>query len=72
MWGVRKAAVEVLPEIAELCPIETKNGVLIDILKRFINDSSKWVKMSTFEILGKFIATYQGQEVSPILVNYYI
>lgn len=28
--------------------------------------------MATFEYLGKFIASYHGQEVSPILINYYI
>lgn len=49
---------EVLPQIAELCPIEIKNGQLIDIFKKFINDTSKWVKMATFEYLGKFIASY--------------
>lgn len=58
IWGVRRAAVEVLPQIAKLCPIEIKNGQLIDIFKKFISDSSKWVKMATFEFLGKFIATY--------------
>lgn len=26
IWGVRRAAVEILPAISELCPIEIKNG----------------------------------------------
>ena len=26
IWGVRRAAVEMLPQIAELCPTEIKNG----------------------------------------------
>ena len=48
IWGVRRAAVEVLPEIAKLCPTEIKNGHLIDIFKKFADDSSKWVKQATF------------------------
>jgi hypothetical protein len=26
IWGVRRAAVEVLPDMAKLCPTEIKNG----------------------------------------------
>ena len=44
IWGVRRSAVEVLPDIAKLCPTEIKNGQLIEIFKKFADDSSKWVK----------------------------
>jgi hypothetical protein len=48
IWGVRRAAVEVLPAISNLSPPEIKNGPLIELFKKFSNDSSKWVKMATF------------------------
>ena len=48
IWGVRRAAVEMLPAISELCPSDFKNHQLIELFKKFSNDSSKWVKMATF------------------------
>ena len=35
IWGVRRQAVEVLPEICKLAPDEIKNGPLLDIFKKF-------------------------------------
>jgi len=72
IWGVRRAAVEMLPQISNLCPIEIKNGILIEMFKKFSQDSSKWVKMAAFQFLGPFIASYEGIEPNPILVDYYI
>lgn len=72
IWGVRRSAVEVLPHISNLCPIEIKNGVLIEMFKKFSQDSSKWVKMATFQYLGPFIASYEGIEPNPLLIEYYI
>jgi hypothetical protein len=37
-----------LPSIAMICPVEIKNGVLIEIFKKFSLDTSKWVKMAAF------------------------
>eukprot|EP00347_Sterkiella_histriomuscorum_P006427 403352815 len=72
IWGVRRSAVEQLPNIAALCPTEIKNGILIEMFKKFASDSSKWVKMAAFQYLGPFIATYEGIEPNPVLVDYYI
>jgi serine/threonine-protein phosphatase 4 regulatory subunit 1 len=35
IWGVRRSAVEMLPLIANICPVEIKNGILIEIFKKF-------------------------------------
>ena len=35
IWGVRRAAVEILPQISLLCPLEIKNGLLIEMFKKF-------------------------------------
>ena len=48
VWGVRRAAVEMLPEIAKMCPVEVKNSIIIEIFKKFSVDSSKWVKTEAF------------------------
>jgi hypothetical protein len=61
-----------LPQIAALCPPEIKNGILIEIFKKFSQDQSKWVKTAAFEYLGKFIATYEGADPSPVLLDLYI
>jgi hypothetical protein len=42
------SAVEMLPEIAKMCPVEVKNSVIIEIFKKFSVDSSKWVKTAAF------------------------
>ena len=42
------------------------------MFKKFANDSSKWVKMATFQFLGPFIASYEGMEPNPILIDYFI
>lgn len=44
IWGVRRQAVEVLPEICKLAPDDIKSGALLDIFKKFAKDQSKWVK----------------------------
>ena len=46
IWGVRRQAVEVLPEMCKLAPDDVKNGPLLEIFKRFTEDSSKWVKQA--------------------------
>ena len=44
IWGVRREAVEVLPQMCKLAPDEVKNDTLLDIFKKFTKDPSKWVK----------------------------
>ena len=44
IWGVRRQAVEVLPEICKLAPDDSKSGALLDIFRKFAKDQSKWVK----------------------------
>ena len=61
-----------LPKIAELCKDQVQNQQLIEVFKRFTNDPSKWVKLATFQYLGAFIASYQGNEISSILIDYYL
>jgi hypothetical protein len=43
-----------------MCPVEIKNGVVIEIFKKFAADSSKWVKTAAFSSFGPFVAAYEG------------
>lgn len=72
IWGVRRQAVEVLPEICKLAPDSIKNNALLDIFKKFTQDSSKWVKQAATQFLGPFIVCYQGLNPSPELLLFYI
>ena len=38
IWGVRKQAVEILPQISEIAPDDVKCGALLDIFKKFSKD----------------------------------
>lgn len=44
IWGVRRQAVEVLPEMCKLASDEIKTGSLLDIFKKFTKDQSKWIR----------------------------
>jgi len=56
-----------------MCPVEIKNGVVIEIFKKFAADSSKWVKTAAFSSFGPFVAAYEGQEtINPALLEYYL
>jgi len=51
-----------------LAPDDIKNGPLLEIFKKFTQDSSKWVKQAAIEYLGPFIVCYQGLNPSPELL----
>jgi len=72
VWGVRKAAVEILPDISEISSPEQRSQHLVDLYKKFTQDASKWVKMAAHQSLGPFIATLKGQSIDKSLINYYI
>ncbi len=56
-WGVRKAAVECLPDISKLCPMTIRATELVDLFEKFAKDSNKWVKVAALQYLGQFIAS---------------
>ena len=48
IWSVRKACVEILPEISKIASEEVKQSQIIQLFDKFSKDNSKWVKMATF------------------------
>ncbi|GAB1861274.1 Serine/threonine-protein phosphatase 4 regulatory subunit 1 [Camponotus japonicus] len=61
VWGVRKACVEVMMPVACCSTPEHRRLLLADILAKHLNDDSKWVRISAFQILGPFISTFAKQ-----------
>ncbi|XP_067211708.1 serine/threonine-protein phosphatase 4 regulatory subunit 1 isoform X2 [Linepithema humile] len=61
VWGVRKACVEVMMPVSCCSTPEFRRLLLADILAKHLNDDSKWVRISAFQILGPFISTFAKQ-----------
>jgi len=72
VWGVRKAAVEILPDISMIASPQIRSQHLVELFKKFTQDASKWVKMAAHQYLGPFIATLKDQPIDKSLVSYYI
>ncbi|XP_011639944.1 serine/threonine-protein phosphatase 4 regulatory subunit 1-like isoform X2 [Pogonomyrmex barbatus] len=61
VWNVRKACVEVMMPVSCCSTPEHRRLLLADILAKYLNDDSKWVRISAFQILGPFISTFAKQ-----------
>ncbi|XP_029160392.1 serine/threonine-protein phosphatase 4 regulatory subunit 1-like isoform X6 [Nylanderia fulva] len=61
VWGVRKACVEVILPVACCTSPEERQKALADMLAKHLNDDSKWVRTSAFQILGPFISLFAKQ-----------
>lgn len=61
IWNVRKACVEVMMPVSCCSTPEHRRLLLADILAKHLNDDSKWVRISAFQILGPFISTFNKQ-----------
>ncbi|KAK5584370.1 hypothetical protein RB653_005981 [Dictyostelium firmibasis] len=72
MWAVRKGCAEVLIFISQnISPIE-RYSKLIPVFEEFVgDDSSRWVNNTAFQNLGPFIATFEGSQITPKLLNLY-
>ncbi|XP_018407558.1 PREDICTED: serine/threonine-protein phosphatase 4 regulatory subunit 1-like [Cyphomyrmex costatus] len=63
IWNVRKACVDVMMPVSCCLTPEHRRLLLADILVKHLNDDSKWVQISAFQILGPFISTFAEQFV---------
>jgi serine/threonine-protein phosphatase 4 regulatory subunit 1 len=73
VWGVRREAVAILPDISELCSASVKEtALLIDLYKMFAQDNSKWVKNTCFEFFGPFIVTLKGSSIDTTLIKHFL
>ncbi|XP_029051724.1 serine/threonine-protein phosphatase 4 regulatory subunit 1-like isoform X2 [Osmia bicornis bicornis] len=60
-WGVRKACVDVMMPVACCMTLQQRQLLLAELLAMHLDDESKWVRMSAFQILGPFISTFAKQ-----------
>ncbi|XP_060832618.1 serine/threonine-protein phosphatase 4 regulatory subunit 1-like isoform X2 [Bombus pascuorum] len=61
IWGVRKACVDVMMPVSCCMTLQHRRLLLAELLATHLNDESKWVRMSAFQILGPFISTFAKQ-----------
>ncbi|XP_012165643.1 serine/threonine-protein phosphatase 4 regulatory subunit 1 isoform X3 [Bombus terrestris] len=61
VWGVRKACVDVMMPVSCCMTLQHRRLLLAELLATHLNDESKWVRMSAFQILGPFISTFAKQ-----------
>ncbi|XP_076764465.1 serine/threonine-protein phosphatase 4 regulatory subunit 1 isoform X2 [Xylocopa sonorina] len=61
VWGVRKACVDVMMPVSCCMTLQHRRLLLAELLATHLNDSSKWVRMAAFQILGPFISTFAKQ-----------
>ncbi|XP_015127195.1 serine/threonine-protein phosphatase 4 regulatory subunit 1 isoform X2 [Diachasma alloeum] len=61
IWTVRKSCAEVMVSIACCVSLEHRRSTLSPILANFLDDESKWVRLSAYQILGPFISTFAKQ-----------
>ena len=69
IWGVRKASVESLAEVAGVMPLEVRSTKLATLLHEFHGDISRWVRISACQALGPFICTLPSEAVGSDLVS---
>ena len=71
-WRVKRSAVEILPFFSKLCNEETKSTYLLDIYKSFTFESNKWVRLSTIQIIGRFVSNFTENNLNNYILDYYI
>lgn len=54
-WAIRKACIDIILDIAELCSGEQKEGPLTETYILLLKDTNKWVRISAYKNLGPFI-----------------
>ena len=55
--------------MAELSPNEEKEGQLSELMLVFLRDSNKWVRLSAYKNLGRFIWTLKGLKINEKLIQ---
>lgn len=62
VWGVRKACAECFVDVAMLGPSNAQQELFVRLLLGLLNDVSRWVRVSAYQALGPFIATFASDD----------
>mmetsp|Transcript_27619 Transcript_27619/g.47289 ORF Transcript_27619/g.47289 Transcript_27619/m.47289 type:complete len:607 (-) Transcript_27619:62-1882(-) len=71
IWGVRKACAESIVSISQFSSLSARTTKLVDVYETLLKDSSRWVRNSTYQHLGPFIATLDKDSVPDHLLGHY-
>jgi len=71
IWGVRKACAESLVEMSEAVLPTHRENTLCSLFAGLADDPSRWVRTAAYQNLGRFIATFDHDAVSPRLLGYF-
>lgn len=66
---MRKACVETLVAISEMCEVKVKETTLTLLILKFLKDPNKYVRQATFTQLGPFIHGLSGTLISEKLIE---
>lgn len=69
---MRKACIENACEISKLSETETRENQITEVYLRFLEDTSKWVKIAAYKNLGPYIATLMGNKIHEKLIENYL
>eukprot|EP00758_Cryptobia_borreli_P005133 Tbor_TRINITY_DN4748_c0_g3::TRINITY_DN4748_c0_g3_i1::g.17084::m.17084/K15424/PPP4R1; serine/threonine-protein phosphatase 4 regulatory subunit 1 len=69
IWGVRKACAESVVGISEALTDEARLKILCPAFKYLTEDPSRWVRVSSYQILGQFIHTMRKEDISTSLLK---
>ena len=58
VWGVRKACADSFSLLSEMVSDESRKNVMSELFVKLLNDESRWVRLSAYQELGKFIASF--------------
>eukprot|EP01129_Flabellula_baltica_P013179 TRINITY_DN6077_c0_g1_i1.p1 TRINITY_DN6077_c0_g1~~TRINITY_DN6077_c0_g1_i1.p1 ORF type:complete len:503 (-),score=105.05 TRINITY_DN6077_c0_g1_i1:267-1775(-) len=72
VWGVRRECANVLPSVSEICSSADRNSFLAPLYKTLINDSSVWVRNSSYKNFGPFIVTCTDKTIIHSLVGEFV
>lgn len=68
-WAIRKACIDIIIEMAELSDNTQREQNLSEIMLTFLRDNNKWVRLSAYKNLGKFIYTLKGLALNEKLIQ---
>lgn len=61
--NVRKATVEILPQIANFCDKQIISKILLKVFLKFFEDESREVKTAILDVIGKFLVLLNKEDL---------
>lgn len=67
-WAIRKSCIDIIIDISELTESNEKENLLSNIMITLLKDTNKWVRLSSYKNLGKFIHVLKGLNMNEKLI----